>query len=513
MNIKCEHPVIIENPYLKYLVSKYQKVYMNGRWLNLSAYDCFKPVDVVFNRHNLHGDVEEYHDTENIFVGKVSRNRTIWSDWNSKYHPLFWKTRTGVTLDNIDDFYVVSPDGEIFPVYMVVPCGKCSLCREKKVKMWMTRCLAETVTSNYPPLFITLTYRDADLPADGVNIVDYQKFLKRLRIRLERHFGKKFNLRYLIVAEYGTQKKRPHYHMLLWNMPFIDCPEDGKSSWQALHDYIQDAWSHGWIGIDRCKDASGKYCMKYMRKECEVPEGCNPCFMRSSRRRGIGYQCAENLRTWISQNPGATSIDLTNPFDGSTTTCVIPDYFKRIWFPSLSVIVPQQIRDRVASFMDSARNLAWFYDRIFTLVDVKQLTSDLYKCYDDVAQKYSYCIENFEDIYPDSVARKDMEGAVSNFCSSYVNRSRPNLVLGLDWYKSMLHDFNVSYSILMNSNIDKAHVMMLLDLHSRHSELMKLAAESAPEFNVVDEVARVARQNARIMHNVSYDDDCYLLEE
>ena len=199
MKIKCEHPVIIENPYLKYLVSKYQKVYLKDHWLNLSIFDHLK--------EDANGD--------KFFCGKVTRNRTIWSDWESKYHPLFWKTRTGVTIDNIDDFYIVTPDGEMLPVYMVVPCGKCCLCREKKVKMWMTRCLAETVTSNYPPLFITLTYRDADLPADGVNIVDYQKFLKRLRIRLERHFGKKFNLRYLIVAEYGTQKKRPHYHMLL----------------------------------------------------------------------------------------------------------------------------------------------------------------------------------------------------------------------------------------------------------------------------------------------------------
>ena len=496
MKIKCEHPVIIENPYLKYLVSKYQKVYLKDHWLNLSIFDHLK--------EDANGD--------KFFCGKVTRNRTIWSDWESKYHPLFWKTRTGVTIDNIDDFYIVTPDGEMLPVYMVVPCGKCCLCREKKVKMWMTRCLAETVTSNYPPLFITLTYRDADLPADGVNIVDYQKFLKRLRIRLERHFGKKFNLRYLIVAEYGTQKKRPHYHMLLWNMPFIDCPEDGKSSWQALHDYIQDAWSHGWIGIDRCKDASGKYCMKYMRKECDVPEGSNPCFMRSSRRRGIGYQVAENLKTWIRENPNATSIDLTNPFDGSVTTCCIPDYFKRIWFPSLSSIVPQAIRDGVRDFMDCARSLAWFYHRIESIVDVNSLESDLFKCYDAVSYKYSYCCENFDDVYPDSVSRKDIEGAVSDYCADFVNRSRPELILGLEWYKVLVDKFKALYVKLMNAPIDRQNVILMLDLHASHSELMKLAAESISDFNVLDEVARVKRCNSRIMHNVTPDDDCYMLE-
>ena len=44
--------------------------------------------------------------------------------------------RLGVTCDNVDEFYVITFDGETIPMFMVVPCGKCTLCRDKKKREW-----------------------------------------------------------------------------------------------------------------------------------------------------------------------------------------------------------------------------------------------------------------------------------------------------------------------------------------------------------------------------------------
>ena len=54
--IKCEHPVIIENPYLKQLVCKYQKVWLKDHWLNLSAVDKVMPEDITVNCHDGRGN-------------------------------------------------------------------------------------------------------------------------------------------------------------------------------------------------------------------------------------------------------------------------------------------------------------------------------------------------------------------------------------------------------------------------------------------------------------------------
>ena len=514
--IKCEHPVIIENPYLKQLVCKYQKVWLKDHWLNLSAVDKVMPEDITVKCHDGRGN--ERTRTERVDrVTSVSRNRHIWSDWNATYHKFFWKTRTGVSLDTIDDYYIVTPDGEMIPVYLPVPCGKCSLCREKKARDWQTRCLAETAMSDYPPLFITLTYRNEDLPADGVCKKDCQKFLKRLRIHIERHLGKKCRLRYVLVSEYGKTTHRAHYHMLLWNMPFVS--DEGKNTWQALHDFIQRSWTHGWIGLERCVDYSGKYCMKYLRKECVVPAGCNATFLLSSRRGGIGRAYADSLTEFARNNPQMPSITILNKFDGSNTRCAVPDYFKRIWFPSLSGIVKQEIRDEVSNFMELARMMA------YTLIKFKHFSScgwrnDIRLNFDarlesridevldmenDIEERFPFCVENWSDITPERLHRKTIDSVVDPIVYDRIFDRGEEFFTG-EWYTTLSESLNASYKKLKMYHPDKERIQYLLDLHVTHTALMLELALKCDPINIEDEVARVARDNARLERGVRSDE-------
>ena len=65
-----------------------------------------------------------------------NQNLNLFQDKAASYRYFFPKyqyscKRLGVVLGNVDEFYVVTFDGETIPMFMVVPCGKCTLCRDK----------------------------------------------------------------------------------------------------------------------------------------------------------------------------------------------------------------------------------------------------------------------------------------------------------------------------------------------------------------------------------------------
>ena len=110
-------------------------------------------------------------------------------------------------------------------------------CRINYTTAWKLRLLYEL--SNWDnAMFLTLTYDDEHLPEDyGLHKSDLVKFFKRLRSN--RDYDGKGQIRYYAVGEYGSNTKRPHYHAIVFGLcPFSD--EDKN--------YIIDAWQH------RCED-------------------------------------------------------------------------------------------------------------------------------------------------------------------------------------------------------------------------------------------------------------------
>lgn len=349
MKCRCEHPVCIFNPHLKYLFSvKCGALYIKGQVIDIT------------------------HHSDNSFYNFPWR--------------MFYAWKAEVTEDTVDDYLLYDGDDNSYPIFIYVPCGKCRLCRESKVNDWITRAICESSASNYPPLFITLTYDRQHLPVDGVNKNDVQLFLKRLRRRVDYHLGKKDGLRYFLCAEYGKKTHRAHYHLLLWNMPFVSMYEGETNSFYALWSFIRDAWQNGNVRVERCRDNSGRYCFKYMRKTCVVPEGKNDTFFLYSRRPGLGFfWLQQNANDYINDS-SAQSLSILD--DGKVTERPIPSYFKRKLWPTVCQMFPQKVSNAVRDFMEEAAKSFCLHSRLYPDSDrpvrIINMVQDICSKYGDI---------------------------------------------------------------------------------------------------------------------------------
>lgn len=130
-----------------------------------------------------------------------------------------------------------------------VPCGKCAFCIKKAIDAWCLR-LGHEMEVSTSAFFITLTYNDEHLPPNAeLSKRDLQLFIKRLR---------KINpgIRYFAVGEYGSEKGRPHYHAVIFNL--IDLSLITRS-WNDIHGN-----PIGHIVGDRATMGRIRYMVEYM---------------------------------------------------------------------------------------------------------------------------------------------------------------------------------------------------------------------------------------------------------
>lgn len=128
---------------------------------------------------------------------------------------------------------------------MTVPCGHCPVCIALKQSYFVQRCQCENF-GNYL-YFVTLTYNNKSIRKLNVNgySLKYADFrdirLMFKRIRNNNLFGRPF--RFWCVSEYGGEKHRPHFHMII-SIPKYDT--DNKHSpfllEKKLHDVILSNW-------------------------------------------------------------------------------------------------------------------------------------------------------------------------------------------------------------------------------------------------------------------------------
>lgn len=96
---------------------------------------------------------------------------------------------------------------------LLVPCGKCLLCRISRRQEWAMRMIHEL---NYhdEAMFLTLTYDDKNLPEDNSLCKrDIQLFLKSIRKAIIPK-----RIRYYFAGEYGSKSMRPHYHGIIFGL-------------------------------------------------------------------------------------------------------------------------------------------------------------------------------------------------------------------------------------------------------------------------------------------------------
>lgn len=116
--------------------------------------------------------------------------------------------------------------------------------------------------SLYPPIFLTLTFKDNVQDWDYANN-EHTNFLKRLNYKV---YGRKCSdLAYISVPEL-QERGAIHYHILFFNLPYMDKVE------------VQELWGHGQTRIEKEDDRGNKfsalsgeslakYITKYMTKQ------------------------------------------------------------------------------------------------------------------------------------------------------------------------------------------------------------------------------------------------------
>jgi hypothetical protein len=152
-----------------------------------------------------------------------------------------------------------------------VPCGTCIGCRADQGRQWAIRIMHESVTRP-PAWFITLTYDDQHLPGNlpddervrgSLDPTDLQLFIKRLRKRSAVRLG------YYAVGEYGDKSDRPHYHLALFGMRFLDKDKIGERRGYPVlvSRTLEELWKGGNSEITTLGWKSASYIAGYVHKK------------------------------------------------------------------------------------------------------------------------------------------------------------------------------------------------------------------------------------------------------
>lgn len=169
-----------------------------------------------------------------------------------------------------------------FTTDVPVPCGKCPVCKSNRKRDWIFRLKQESKASLIAH-FITLTYDNKHLPYSGNGYgslykPDLQKFWKRLRknTTTDPRFPK---IKYYAVGEYGSQRKRPHYHAIVFNVPDSEM--------------FHKSWKLGKVDAQLANGPAIAYTLDYIDKPHVIPmfkgDDRLPEFSVMSRGLGEAY--------------------------------------------------------------------------------------------------------------------------------------------------------------------------------------------------------------------------------
>jgi len=185
---------------------------------------------------------------------------------------------------------VFSPQKGFKDLPMEVPCGQCIGCRLDRAKDWAVRCVQEA-SLHKENCFLTLTYNDQNLPADGsLRPRDFTLFMKLLRKRISP-----VKVRFFQCGEYGNKLERPHHHCIIfgWRPEDTVLFKNSKNIKLWRSPLIESLWKHGFSTVGNVNYESAAYVARYILKKVtgDIAEdhykGKHPEYITMSRRPGI----------------------------------------------------------------------------------------------------------------------------------------------------------------------------------------------------------------------------------
>lgn len=232
-----------------------------------------------------------------------------------------------------------------------VPCGKCNFCLQAKRGDWSFRLKQEWKRAPSAH-FLSFTYDQQHLPYTTVETNgvcfdvpslckrDMQLFFKRLRKACEP-----VKLRHYTVGEYGGLTSRPHYHSILFGLPF------------TMVSQLHDIWQQGNIYVGSVRDESIHYVTKYVINRHGEFNGREPPFALMSRNPGIGAGYLGTHTDW--HRSGMRNFAQVN---GITTR--LPRYYKDKIFneEEREVMAKESAVRGVESFYEELKRISKFHD-------------------------------------------------------------------------------------------------------------------------------------------------------
>lgn len=225
----------------------------------------------------------------------------------------------------------------------MLPCGKCLDCRLAYARDWANRCVVESLSYGYN-WFFTVTYNNEHLPLIYKDDVtpsaslwkdDILAFIKAVR----NHWQYKYEhtgIRFFLAGEYGDKSFRPHYHLIVFNLPLGKLDYYAKSPLGDVYytcDELNKCWNKGYIVIGEMTSQSAAYTARYCLKKIKDGQsdvysqlGIIPEYTNCSRRPGIG-------KVWYDKHKEQLfSQGFVSVSDGQKSLRVYPGrYFKRLY--------------------------------------------------------------------------------------------------------------------------------------------------------------------------------------
>lgn len=172
------------------------------------------------------------------------------------------------------------------------PCGYCMNCRNKRITGWAARMIKEDMHACMS-FFITLTYDPDHLMFSPKgrptlwpsHLTSYWKLLrKKLKSK---------SMKYYACGEYGSNRKRPHYHAIVFFY-------DEKLSPYNVFNLMHSEWKHGDVFIGTTTNESVAYVLKYISKKGSVPQYVGDDRTREFSRmsKGLGKTYIDKMKKW-----------------------------------------------------------------------------------------------------------------------------------------------------------------------------------------------------------------------
>lgn len=205
------------------------------------------------------------------------------------------------------------------PGHVAVPCGHCLPCRIQRVREWAIRCMHEA--SLYKNnCFVTLTYNDYYLPVrNTVEKEALQRFIKRFRKSVEPR-----KIRYFACGEYGEERQRPHYHLILFNVglsDFVKLPGRNKF-------YKHPSWTFGHIYIDECNYNTARYVAGYLFKSFNGDDFQQNIYHNTFRENPFSIKSQGIGKEWCLRHADTLKKDLCIYAQGKK--CRLPRYYREL---------------------------------------------------------------------------------------------------------------------------------------------------------------------------------------